>query len=438
MSPPNPGVQSWAGPLRLGYLAVILLATLGNLQPDFRWDLVGARLEAALDLSVSGRDVVDGLRNLALFGGWGMVWVATAPGTRLLQRVRDAVLTGGMLSVGVEVIQLTSPTRVTSILDVLSNMTGAAAGALGLVLAAWATTRRVGARSFLGVPAVLLAAACGAAVALEALVPLTRQELLPGSSGGPLARLAWALQSFRWASIRELSPLDLLLFAPAGGLAVAALVEEGRDYRRAFRVVAAGGIVLAVVLELLRGTTGQPIVAGAAVTHAAAILLGGWVTSRNLPGLTVRLRGARRSGAFLAGWAVYLALWLWRPFGIETSPEAFLAQFSPDRLIPLAAHAQRMDLFSVVDVARNFLLMVPAGALLAVWPLRPTGTLKGVLPAIWLAFALEGGQLLVAGRFFDVTDALVFSAGALMGWVLIRRSDYPERGRLLTPGPASG
>jgi hypothetical protein len=46
----------------------------------------------------------------------------------------------------------------------------------------------------------------------------------------------------------------------------------------------------------------------------------------------------------------------------------------------------------------------------------------------------EGGQLFVAGRFVDSTDALVGIAAALIGWVLVRRSGFAAYGEMLGQG----
>ncbi|MGH7577105.1 MAG: VanZ family protein, partial [Longimicrobiales bacterium] len=90
----------------------------------------------------------------------------------------------------------------------------------------------------------------------------------------------------------------------------------------------------------------------------------------------------------------------------------------------------RVDLFSVVDIVRQFCLLVPVGALLAVWPLRRHGWLRGPWPAVYAALALEVGQILVTGRFFDITDAIIGAAGGLIGWAIIRRCGYPVYGTI--------
>jgi len=65
---------------RLAYVAVVLVATVTQL--EFSADLAAAahRLARAFTPSLGWRDAIDGLRNAALFGGLGVVWVVTSPG----------------------------------------------------------------------------------------------------------------------------------------------------------------------------------------------------------------------------------------------------------------------------------------------------------------------------------------------------------------------
>ena len=108
-------------------------------------------------------------------------------------------------------------------------------------------------------------------------------------------------------------------------------------------------------------------------------------------------------------------------------------QFTASHLIPLQALAERGDLFSVTDVVAQGVIFFPLGALLAIWPLRRHGPLRGMLPAIYLAIILEAGKIPIAERFMDVTHILIQSAGAALGFVLVRRLGYKVRGEMLDP-----
>ena len=92
-----------------------------------------------------------------------------------------------------------------------------------------------------------------------------------------------------------------------------------------------------------------------------------------------------------------------------------------------------MTFFSVADVLILFLLFLPLGGLLAVWPLRSKGRLAGFAPAIYLAVVLEVCQIFVAGRSLDITDLLVQSAAAMVGWTVVRRAGFSPYGAQLDP-----
>ena len=414
---------------RLGYVAILLLATLTPFVADFSPAEVSMRLARALHPSLGGGDVIDGARNIVLFAGWGAVWALTA-GTTLRRIVRDATLTGAAVSLLVETLQLFSSNRMASLVDVATNTVGAFAGALGLLMVAALANERRGARSFVGMPALFFGASYGTAAWLEAVIPLFRHDSLV-AAGGPAARMAAALSDFRLDSVLDLPLTDLPLFLPAGALAVATLAEHGVPYRTGRARVIVSGIVLAGLAELLHGPVGQPISAGSALLHALAIALGAWAAARWLPALTVALRGADRPRGLIIVYAAILACWALRPFLPEDHLASITAKLTGgDWYVPLRALGGQQDFFSVVDVCAPFFLYLPLGALLAVWPWRRRGLWSGPLPGVWLALCLEASQLLVLGRFLDVTDCMVTASGVLVGWVIFRRAGYRQYGEM--------
>jgi hypothetical protein len=200
----------------------------------------------------------------------------------------------------------------------------------------------------------------------------------------------------------------------------------------------AAGAALAALTQLARGLSGQQLDAGAFAAHVVGTLVGAAAAWRGLPAVTRALRRERRVRALWAVYAAVLALWAWRPFRLDLSAATLTTEFAAAHFIPLYALGERGDLFSVTDVAIQFLLYVPLGALAAVWPFRLRGPLRGPLPAAALALGLEAGQLVVADRFFDVTDWLVASAGVLVGWAVARRAGYRPAGALLAPPHPGG
>lgn len=419
---------------RLAYVAILLIATLSyfGFDPDAA-ELV-SRATRGVEPNVSFQTAVDAVRNVVLFAGWGAVWAITAARGRTARTVLSATVTGAVLSLTVEGLQLFSRLRTTSLLDVLTNTGGAALGALTIVLGTAVLSRGRGRRSFVGIPAFVFAGAYLLATTAEAALPVLRGALLPEARGGPLARLEVALRHSDPGSLLSPPLFDLLLFAPLGFFLVAAWVEGGKSYRRAAVLAAGVGVIVGVGAELAHAPLGQPIDLGAAMIHAVGVALGAFAGLHWLPPISRELRRAARPAALLLCYGVLVCLWYWRPFLPETTLSGLLDELSLRRWAPLAAHAVRLDLFSVTDVAIGFFLYVPIGGLLAVWPVRRRGWLRGVLPAIYLALLAEAGQILVEARFFDGTDFLIAVAGALIGWQMIRRSGYRPYGTLAPEG----
>jgi glycopeptide antibiotics resistance protein len=437
MAESTPQLDRFRLPIRAAYVGLLLLATLSWSELDPDPGAVLRRFRRMIAPDISFRDAVDGARNVLLFAGWGLVWMLTAPSARSRASLRNAVATGAGVSLLVELGQLLSRTRTASVLDLLTNAGGALVGAAALVLAVTALETRRGGRSYLGVPTLVAAGAYGAACFFEAVVPLFRQETLP-VWGGPFNRLAAALAAFDASSILAVPLEEFPLFLPAGTLAVAAAAEAGWGYRRALVAVVAAATALAGLTELGRGALGFPIHAGAAVGHAVAVAAGAALAARYLPAATRTFRGSRRARAVLGVYAVILVLWTLRPYAPELDPGAVLDKLRGDWWVPLQALAMRVDVFSVVDILTRFLLFVPLGALLAVWPLRRRGPLGGVRPALYLAALTEVAQLWVAGRTFDITDILVQAAGGAIGWAVIRRAGYRPYGEALSSGRSEG
>jgi glycopeptide antibiotics resistance protein len=358
-----------------------------------------------------------------LFAGWGVVWALTSAGD-VRRIVFRATLTGAAISAFVETVQLFSSNRNTSFLDLATNTGGAFAGGVALILLVALASQRRNARSFVGVPALLFAGTYGAATFFETVIPLFRQQEDPISRGGPLTRFAATIAAFRLGSVTQLTISDVVIFLPVGAFAVAALSEHGTDYAPARNRVILWGVLLSTLGEILHGFLGQPILLGAMVSHAVAVAAGAGLAARFLPTLTVMLRGQLRPRALTMAYAAVLAAWSWRPFLPEVTWSAIVSKFGARWYMPLAALGGRVDFFSVSDVCAQFLLFLPLGGLLAVWPVRKAGAWSGPLPAVYLAFFCEAAQLIVWERTLDVTIPLIQSAGAVIGWAIVQRAGY--------------
>ena len=426
---------------RAAYILIVLVATLRGLHFDPSWHDVPYRFARALDLRFRLGDVIDGVRNLALFGGLGAVWAITAAWTpasddkwRVVVR---ATLLGGALGLLAETLQLFSPARESSIIDVCTNAIGALFGAaLVIAVVVWADGLRTR-RSFLGVPAVTFALTYGVAVCMETFTPLTRLTLLQNLGGGPLTRIARAVSVVRWSSVTDIPLTDIVLFLPAGVFAVAALVETNVGYGTAATWTCIAGALLSLIIEIVHGVVERPIQIGAILSHTLAIGAGAILAATLLYDFAAKRSTATRARDLLIAYVVAIMVWSWRPFTLRLDGGAIHAQLSARHWTPLAELADQFDLVSVTEVVTQFVLYLPLGALLAVWPLRRRGWWRSVVPAVCLAIVMEAGQLFIAGRSLDITDVLIQVAGAAIGWAVMRRSGYTELGELCNTNPSS-
>jgi len=416
---------------RAAFVAIVLLATLSDLEPVFDLAEAGHRLARAFTPSLSWRDAIDGVRNLTLFGGLGVVWIVASLTGKVKSEVAQATLVGFALSALVEGLQAFSPVRTSSIVDVTTNTLGAFLGAAGTALLLALVARAKGRRSYLGVPAFLLAGAYAVAVLCEAATPLFSSEPLQNLEGGPFTRLSILLRLSLPLSAGEIPMLDVPLLIPAGFLAVMALAELGWNQRRAWLVVATLSALVVIPLHVLHGALGIPVRWEAAATDVIAIAFGAWAAQRWLAPITQLLRGSARARAAIFAGALALVAWGWRPFLPKTDFRSIAEQILPSHFVPLASLAMRADIFSALHVAQQFSLYLPLGALLAVWPLRRTGWMAHLLPGVLLAAGIEIGHIVILERFFDVTNALLAWSGLLVGWIVVRRCGYAAYGEAL-------
>lgn len=423
MSPRNRFVVA-----RVAYIVIVLLGTLANLHPSADLAAVDDRLVRALSPSLTWRDAVDGLRNVVLFAGLGGVWVVTSLTGRARREIGQATLVSLALGVTIEGLQLFSPVRMSSIVDVTTNTLGGFSGAAATVALLAVIQRARRDKSYLGIPMLLVAVPYALAAECEALAPLFHSAPLAMMHGGPVSRLALALGAATPLDWREIPVIDIALFGAAGFLLVALLRERGRSFTQAVPAVAVGAACVAVASHIVHGAFSLAIRWEAIATDSVAIVLGAWTAGRWLGAITRQHRGASRARLAIVAYSALLMLWGWRPLLLETRWDVIASQVNSMALTPLESLAERVDVFSALHVMQQFLLYVPLGAMLAVWPLRRAGRLAHLWPGVWLAAIIELGHIVVAGRTFDVTNFLLALAGLSAGWIAVRRCGFEPYG----------
>ena len=416
---------------RLAYVGVLAAATLAPFHFSFPSAGPSQGIANAFAFRYSVATAVDALQNVLLFAGWGALWATTSRPTPLAVAIRGPALTGAAMSLLAEALQLFLPDRRATLLDVITNTTGAVLGAAAIAVAVQMTRTARDRKSYVGLPAAGFALAyLGAAVA-EALLPLQSAAVIASGGSFQLHRLRATTSRLDWSSLWRIPPADVLLFIPVGIFGVMALIELGERHWAAVRRVGLWGLFGSFAIELAHGPLGQPIQLGAAVAHALGIALGAAACAQWLPGFSRQVRGRWRPAVVLLAYALLIVFWAWRPFVLETDPTTIHQQFALERLLPLQGLGRRSDLSSVAEIVKPFFLFFPLGALLAVWPLRRRGGLGFCLPAFYLAVITEIPQGFIAGRFFDGTDLVIQCAAAAIGWAVVRQAGYESHGTVL-------
>jgi len=410
---------------RAAYIGLILIATLTALHLDSSFEDASSRLWRAVHPRLKARDVVDAVRNVALFAGLGVLWVSTAARASLRDVVR-VTLFGATISFAVETVQLFSPTRTSSLIDVATNTFGALAGAMLM----WVTIRLVKARPtrtrLLGVPFGAIAVPYLGAVLCEVFTPLLRQEHVPDILG---SRLVVALSTIPPFSAERIPWLDAVLLFPAGAFLTAFILEEVDRRTISFAQLASTliGSALIAATELAHGVGGGLIRPEAVAVHIVAFVLGALAGPRLIGGF-LRLGDARRRlGVLVSAYSLLLIAWTWRPFRPRLDTAWVSAQFGETHLVPLAALANQVSLFSVGHLGNIFLLFVPLGVILVARASRDVRAENSSMSwelayGLALPWVLELGHLVLADRTFDVTNSIVEMAGMCIGWSLTVRS----------------
>jgi glycopeptide antibiotics resistance protein len=417
---------------RVGYIVVVLLATLSDLRVDPDPTRIAERFQRALQWTLTAGAIPDAIRNVALFAGFGVVWMITSPEARPWRRVPWITFYGFLLSVSVELAQLLSSRRSSSINDVATNTAGALLGAVTIVVLVTILRRVHPRRMYIGFPLYPVAGAYAVAVASDIFAPFYWRDRFYGPGGSVFERLVYALHFVRGPGRDAFSMFDLVAGSPAGFLVVVALAERGMSYGAACARTVVGGVAVSVGLEIFHGIAGQRIQVGPMISHVVAISIGALIAWRLVPAALRRIdRQHTRAAILLAASALLLVVWSWRPFELNHSLAEIRSQLSLLHFTPLGLMGGEIDLFGVADLVRQFALFLALGVLLAVWPLRQRGWLAFVMPAVYLAVILEVGQLFVLGRTFDVTDILTQWAAAAVGYVIVRRAGWTVVGTIL-------
>ncbi|HYW49737.1 MAG TPA: VanZ family protein [Gemmatimonadaceae bacterium] len=413
--------------LRIGYLACILLATLLRLGFDATPQEVLRRLERALVPPLNAKDIVDGARNIALFFGWGATWVLTAPAPTARRDIVRATLFGLLASLSIETLQLFSLSRQASLVDVWTNTVGSLLGAVAMWMVEHRSTSAMRRGTMIGVPGWLPAGA----------LLLTALGLTFAPSSRATIALAWAPSPFERARvIGAAAALDVSWAALlpdvfawlAVGLSVAVAIGDGSGRLRrvqllAWLVIAPGMLATAHIGRAMVGLQRE----GQSLTvQAAALVVGLAIGLVAMPRWRAFVTARSRRALQLALLAAVLgALMSWAPAAWAVPPTG-ARPLSWTQLVPMYSLWQRQDMSSVFLVLQRAGIGAALGACLAARR-RVGRPMPGLWAAVGYAAVLELGQLVIPGRYPDVTDVLITGSAAALVLALVERADRGVR-----------
>jgi VanZ family protein len=160
------------------------------------------------------------------------------------------------------------------------------------------------------------------------------------------------------------------------------------------------------------------------VTGALAILLG-WAL-----GIAIRQSspaGAPRRGHFVAAlllWVAVVAFLNWYPFDFSPSPGMTVRRLRAMSFLPFADYVSGNYLNGLDQIVSRLALYLSAGLLLPAAlgrrAKRPVAILVLLLVAAWAA-VVEIGQAFLPTRYPSLTDVLVETLGAWLGYLCFQR-----------------
>ncbi len=348
------------------------------------------------------------------------------------------------VAAGLEFSQLYFPPRVSSINDIVAQTVGAAAGVVfWLVAGPWLTivARTTWDRVDDGRRAVRLFPAYLFLLLLFQTLPLdltiSPKDLYRKYRTGGVGWLPSTLRSGDMVGLATREFWELLCFVPLGLLAAH---FPGAQWRRwaGWSWVLALGLAVAGVIECAQLFVASRSCTAADIPVGAAAALAGWAAAVRLEE-QVSWSGIRPW--LLAGWVVVAVFLNWQPFHFATDSATAWGRLWEASWVPLAEYGAGDPLTALEDFVHKAALFALLGALLAPRePLRPgSWAARAVLVPAAVAACLEVGQVWLPTRYASLSDVLVGTFGATVGFALAQRiwtsADRPEPARPVTGRP---
>ena len=231
---------------------------------------------------------------------------------------------------------------------------------------------------------------------------------------------------------------DVAVFIPVGALACMAFVSAERRMRSVLHTILIGtslvvGLEIVQLFVYSRFADFTDVVTGSAGVTAGAILCRRWLGA---PALVLPADKPHRQnsnwllwfGAALA-YATLLSIRYWIPFEFTTDTELIKPRLANFFSVPFSAMYVGSEFKAAGNLLQKILFFAPLGALFAATAYRLTVPPEVRRIFLGVFFLLCGGvalgieliQVLSPRHTPDITDVMIYSAGALMGMILTSR-----------------
>ncbi len=454
-SRPAPGLQAastsfWLWLFAVAYLAFVVYGSLVPLAyRSVPWDEAVERFRAIeyLNLGIDSR--ADWVANLLLFIPlaflWaGVVWPRRQAGWRPLAALL-VVACSGAWALAIEFTQIFFPPRTVSINDIVAESLGALVG-----VALWWRFGPATERWFQSLALARGTASVAARVLTVYLLLLYGYNLLPlDLTISPVEIYhKWRQGKVIWLPFSAPYPsLAHQLYDVASDIAIwvpVAFLWRATGRKAAGQAWTAT-VFSASLLEFLQVFVFSRVSDVTDILTAALGATIGCALFRQgaAPTSTPPAPGRPRLLPWLAAivvWLGVLAVVFWYPFDFNFDRSFLRTRVEGLGRVPFEAYYYGTEFRAITEVLHKTLFMAPLGALLCAlirrlppgWPRAPLHALAMLLIAA-CALAIEAGQLPLASKNADVTDALLEFLGGALGYAAglwVARQIHPTAGPL--------
>lgn len=271
---------------------------------------------------------------------------------------------------------------------------------------------------------------------------LSPVELFHKWKAGGVILIPFAGMKSEWSEALYETATDILIWVPAGLLW--ALQAGGTVTRVISRVIIASAVIEILQLFVYSRVTDitQVFLAGIGAFAGWALVRG---VGQSLPAV-FRLLERHWLTLWLA-WAVLTVGIFWFPFNFSLDGLSGSTATTAFTRLPFTTYYYTSEFHATIELLRKVGFFLPGGLLLGFAAHRPNaGTRRSaavpLVLTVLLAFGIEVGQLALPGKVADLTDALLESAGGLLGYLMALgigapRPSQPNQPNQLAAMPAS-